>query len=206
MRVKLDDVRYSYLQVWESRMAKREGKAPRAEYSVTLLMKKDSPDHKKVEEAIQVAAVGEWGQKADGVLAALRPQGRVCFRDGDLELTQDGDQKDGYPGYMVLRCKSYENPFNVFNKQGVKITADNRDAFTSDETRPPRSGDYGKALVDIWTLDDDAKGGRRVCCSVLGIAFMRDGATLGRGSMSDDAMREEFGYEANEVRLEDMAS
>jgi len=204
MRVKLKDVMFSYLYALTPKVQTNEKGEEQEVYSVSLVMPKGSQNAKAVEEAILAEAVKRFGQDAEKVVAGLKATGKCVFRDGDADFTKDGELRKDSIGNMILRARCYSGPIRVLNKESVEITPETVSAFTSTKNRPPRSGDFGDALVDLYIAKDSAKGGRRISAAVTAIAFKRDGKALGREEMSAEELREFFDYES--VALEDMAS
>jgi hypothetical protein len=208
MNVTLKNCRFSYLNALAPREQKNDNGDVTHRYSANLLVEKDSPDHKALVAAIEAVAVGQWANKAQGVLAKLYSDNRVCLKDGDKELDKDGTVRSGYEGMMSLRSAAAEDsPPRVFNKFGEKVTNETKHEFTGDRCGP-YSGAFGEAMVRLWAQDNqDPKIGRRINCQLIAIKMSRPGDSLARKEMSDDEILKQFSVETRkEVALEDMAS
>lgn len=208
MNVTLKNCRFSYLNALTPREQKNDNGDVTYRYSANLLVEKDSPDHKALTAAIEAVAVGQWANKAQGVLAKLYADNRVCLKDGDKELDKDGTVRSGYEGMMSLRsAAAQDSPPRAFNKYGDKITNENKHEFTGDRCGP-YSGAYGEAMVRLWAQDNqDPKIGRRINCQLIAIKMSAPGESLARKEMSDDEILSQFSVETRkEVALEDMAS
>ena len=117
MKAMIKDVRLSYVRVFEAAQMNGTGEA---NYSVCLLIPKNSPEADKLKEAIKAEAQN---------LAARYPKlaGRLPkiwndpLRDGD-------EEKDGaeYEGMYFINCKRKE-------KQGAPIVIDGRKAPITDK-------------------------------------------------------------------------
>lgn len=208
MNVTLKNCRFSYLNVLTPREQKNDNGDVTYRYSANLLVPKDSEDHKALLAAIDAVAVGQWANKAQGVLAKLYSDNRVCLKDGDKELDKDGTVRSGYEGMASLRsAAAADSPPRAFNKFGDKITNENKHEFTG-ERCGPYSGAYGEAMVRLWAQDNqDPKIGRRINCQLIAIKMSAAGESLARKEMSDDEVLSHFSVETRkEVALEDMAS
>lgn len=198
MNVKLSNVRFSYLNVFVPRVNKGQpetdenGKDKR-KFSSALIFSTDSPDAKAMETAIEQVAKEKWGEKATGILKKLYSTGKVCLKEGSTRIGEDGEIADGYEGMLFVNASaSADKPPAVFNKFGQKITDATRGAF-SGESRPPFSGDYGQAMIQIWAQDNQF--GQRINATLLGVALSKFGEPLGRRELSDDDIAQEFDFE-----------
>lgn len=204
MNLVLDNVRFSYLNVYAPRAMKgKTGETGKERFSVSLIFNENSDAMKKVQGGIESAAKEKWGERWQGVLKQLTASGRVCLKDGNTRLDRDGEVVPGYEGRWFLNASAPGkdkdgNPLpapRVFNRFGQKITAETRAAFT-DESRGPVSGDYGQAMVQIWAQDDpNPEIGRRINATLLGVALSKFGEPLGRREMTDEDIASEFSFE-----------
>lgn len=201
MDIVLNGVRFSYLQnLFVPKEVKSDDGQVSYKYYATHLITKGSPLEKQVRAAIESTAKEAWGEKAAGILKQLEAAGRVCLRDGDAAIGEDGDVLPGFAGNMFMRsAASVENPPKVYNRYGEKIVGDEnpkagefyfKDVANQDR-RGPRSGDYGDAQVRIWAQDN--KYGKRINCQLLGIAFRKEGEVLGRKDKTDEDIKSAFG-------------
>jgi len=80
-------------------------KNPKEEYSIDLLIPKDT-DMQHVKRVVEEVCLDEWGPKK-------RPSFRYEYRkDGDTKTNRDGDPYEGYPGhwYITAKCDTRRKP------------------------------------------------------------------------------------------------
>lgn len=197
MNLRLNNVRFSYLNVYTPRAMKGaeetdEKGNDKRKFSASLIFNIDQPEHKAVREAIESVAKEQWGQKADGVLKKLYTTGKVALKDGNSRLGPEGEVLDGYEGRVFVNASSpADKPPRVFNRFGQKVTAETRGLF-SGEQRGPLSGDYGQALVQFWAQDNQY--GQRINCTLLGVSVTTFGEPLGRREMTDEDVASQFTF------------
>ena len=184
----LRNVRFSFLYAFEPQINAQSGKKS---YGTHLILAPDHPQIKDINAAILDIAKEKWPQGWEAIIKQLKTQDRICFRQGDTKLDKQGNVVDGYAGQRYITT-SRKNPFPVLETRGgvnVQLTAaDGR----------PRSGDYGNAHIQLWVLDVPGdQGGRRICCTPLGIQYVRKGTPLGGGARVSSV--EEFGVEPSDA-------
>lgn len=197
MELVLDKARFSYANgLYTPRENTSDSGEKTYKHLVTLLVAKGSKDVENLEAAVLSAGKEAWGEKAAGILAKLHANNRVCLRDGDLMLDDDGKVENGFAGMMFIRAsKTADGPTGIFarvyNRNGVKLTDDNYRDLAMGAGRGPRSGDYGQAIVRVWAQDN--KYGQRVNCELVAVAFRSEGPSLGRAEKTDDEIKGAFG-------------
>ena len=198
MNIKLSNVRFSYLNVFVPRVNKGQPEVDeqgndKRKFSAALIFDTDGPDDKTVKDAIEQVAKEKWGEKATGILKKLYSTNKVCLKDGNSRMGEDGEVMPGYEGKAFVNASApAAQPPRVFNKFGQKITVETRGAF-SGETRGPVSGDYGQAMIQLWAQDNQF--GQRINATLLGVALSRFGEPLGRREMTDEDIANEFDFE-----------
>lgn len=172
MRIKLKNVRIAFPTLFESRTVNGEGKPA---FSATFLVDPADPQVKEINAAIETVAKEKWGAKADTTLKALRAGGKVCLRDGN--------EKANYSGF--------ENNLFISARSTVRPLVIDRDRTPLEpEDGLPYAGSYVNASLDVWAMDNSF--GKRVCASLRGVQFAKDGdAFAGSGAASADEFEDE---------------
>ena len=176
MILQLKNVRLAFPNLWVP-TAFEEGQEKK--YSATLLIPKNDPQHKMIQDAIKEVAQAEWKNKTDATLKSIEniPQ-KYCYMDGD------GKALDGYAGHFALSAKS---------KKRVPVK-DRDTSALSEADEKPYAGCYVNASVEIW-----AQGGKHagMRCQLRGIQFVRDGDQFTAGSVANDDEFEDLGNGAD---------
>jgi len=167
MKLKLNNVRLAFPQLFEPSTVNGEGKPA---FSACFLLSRTDPQVQGINQAIDQVAADKWGTKADGVIKQMRAQDKVALHDGDLKSTYDG-----FPGNVYVSARS---PTRIL------ILDRDKSPLTEQDGRP-YSGCYVNASIEIWAQDNAF--GRRVNASLRGVQFLRDGdAFSGGGAVGDD--------------------
>lgn len=132
----------------------------------------DAATIKLIDQAIVTEAKEKWKDKADGVLATLRAQDRLCLHNGDTK-----PQYDGFAGNQFLSASNASRPTVIDRDKTPLIAADGR----------PYAGCYCIFNVEIWAMDN--KWGKRVNATLRGVQFHSDGDAF---SASAPASSDEF--------------
>jgi len=179
MLVLLPRVRFSYLNVFKPKKVKGSDKLS---FSTALIFPPKSEEHEMLKKIELEVATAAWGEKAAGVLKQLYSANRGVIKDGANRLDDEGNPADGYDGMLFVNasCPSTEPPA-VGNRFRQEITPETMGRFTG-QFRPPRSGDYGAASIDVWAQDNDF--GRRINAKLLAVVLREEGPPLGRKEMS----------------------
>ena len=168
VQVRVDGMRLSFNDLFTPFVGKKDDGTPaKPVFTAQLLTPKGSPQYQQISQAIQRVAKAEWGDNAAAVLKALIPEKRVCFRDGNTKLTDDGAVREGYEGQYFLAGRSYVKP--------TVLDAD-RSVLTADSGKP-YSGCYVNAVVRIWPQSGEF--GKRINCQLMGVQFAKDGESFG---------------------------
>ena len=163
--IKLGDVRLSFPSLF--RKAVFEGEETK--FEATVLMEKDSKNHKITQAAIDKFIAQTF---KDGAPKGLK---LTCFQDGD---TKD---VDGYEGMMALKGSSNKR-IPVFDKDRSPITEEDDKVY---------AGCYVNAIFDFW-YSSHPKGGKQILANLLGVQFKRDGETFSDAKVaSADAFDDE---------------
>ena len=134
-------------------------------FSANLLIAKGGAEEQQVQSAIERAAKDRWGAKAPQILAQLRGQDRVCIHNGDLK------SYDGYAGMDYVAASNPNRPV-VVNRRGQPVA--------EGESGAPYSGCYVRMNLEIWAMDNQF--GKRVCATLRGVQFVKDGDAFSGGA------------------------
>lgn len=172
-RVMLEKVRLAFPTLNEPEQFNGEGK-PR--YSATLLLEKNSPNHKACVAALRAAAAAKWGEaKADAAVKSLTAGLKVALADGDLK-----SQYDGFDGMMFVSAHSQAaNPPRLLDGQRKELPRNTPMIY---------AGCYVNASIEFWGQDNQY--GKRINAQLRGVQFHSDGDSFGAGSA---ASPDEFG-------------
>ena len=167
MRIKLNNVRLAFPQLFEAKTVNGEGKPA---FSASFLLDPSDPQVKELNKAIEQVARDKWGAKADAVIKQMRATDKVCLHDGDLKSNYDG-----FPGNLYVSSRSQTRPLIIDKDKTPLAEADGR----------PYAGCYVNASIELWAQDNNY--GKRVNASLRGVQFHRDGdAFAGGGAASED--------------------
>jgi hypothetical protein len=150
-QIKLGEVRLSFPSLFKKAVFEGE----ETKFEATVLMEKDSKNHKITEAAIEKFIAQTF---KDGAPKGLKI---TCFQDGD---TKD---VEGYEGMMALKGSSNKR-IPVFDKDRSPITEEDDKVY---------AGCYVNAIFDFW-FSSHPKGGKQILANLLGVQFKRDGETF----------------------------
>lgn len=166
-------VRFSYLTVFEPRMNK-QSKA--LEFSVALLIPKNSPDVKAVRDEIDRLIAEQWTSKGK----KLPPKFWNPLRDGDTDVNQKGDSLGPEAkGHYVLNAKAAADKA----PQVVGTTRDQNMKLVPLTKGGVKSGDWGRASVNLSAY---TKGDSGIGAYLNSIQLVKIGDPLGSSASADD--------------------
>lgn len=167
MKVKLQNVRLAFPKLFKAEQVNGEGDP---QFSATFILPKNHPNVKDIENAILQVAKEKWADKADAILKKVKAELKTCLKDGDLKA-----DLDGFTGNYFLSASNKTRPY-VINRDKTQLNPDDGVMY---------AGCYVYAVIDIWAMDN--KFGKRICASLSGVQFYKDGdAFTGGGIASDD--------------------
>jgi len=155
-QVTLRDVRVSYPNLFEPRAF---SPGDREKFSATFLIEKGSENQKVVEDAIRAVARGKWGDNVPNPL-------KHPLRDGSEK------ESAGYTADQVFFSANTTKRPVIVNRTAEPVVDGDPEA--------PYAGCYVNATVSFWAMD--SAYGKRVCCELRGVQFVRDGDAFGGGS------------------------
>lgn len=168
MKVKLENVRLAFPQIFEPKAFGTDGTDPA--YGASFIFSKTHPAVKLINEAIEAVAKEKWEGKANETLKQLRSADKTCLHDGDGK-----PDYDGFKDNFFLAARNKARPLVIDRDKSPLTQADGR----------PYAGCYVVATVDIWAQSNQY--GKRVNATLTGIQFFKDGdAFTGAAPASTD--------------------
>lgn len=165
MKLKLNNVRMSFPQLFEAKTVNGEGKAA---FSAALLLSPRDPQIKVLNEAIDAVAKEKWGTKAEANLKTARAADKTCLHSGDLKSNYDG-----FEGMMYVSARNALRP----------LVIDVNKAPLTEQDGKPYAGCYVNASIELWAQDNNY--GKRVNATLMGVQFYRDGESFVGGGVAD---------------------
>ncbi|MBB1161500.1 DUF2815 family protein [Aquariibacter albus] len=168
MKIKLNNVRLAFPALFEAKTVNGEGKPA---FSAVLLLSPTDPQVKAINAAIDQAGTEKWGAKAPAMLKQIRAGDKTFLHDGDLKSTYDG-----FEGRVYVSARNEVRPLVIDADKTPLVAADGK----------PYAGCYVNATIDVWAMDNNY--GKRVCATLMGVQFLRDGDSFagGRSASADD--------------------
>jgi len=148
-----------------------EGGTGKAKYGAACIIPPDHPQIGEINAKIDEAAKAKWGDKAPGILKALRATDKVCLHNGDLKA-----QYAGYEGNLYISARSDIRP-KVFGLDRLPIDPDSGDVY---------AGCYGAFNLEIWA-QDHKQFGKRINAQLRGFMKQTDGDAFVAGSAADES-------------------
>jgi len=167
MKVKLQNVRIAFPKLFKAEQVNGEGDP---QFGATFIITKGHPSLKDIEAAIQQVAKEKWADKADALLKKIKAELKVCLKEGDLKT-----ELEGFEGNYFLNANNKKRPY-VANRDKTPLSADDGVIY---------AGCYVNAVIDIWAMDN--KFGKRICASLSGVQFAKDGDAFSCGGIASDA-------------------
>jgi hypothetical protein len=127
-------------------------------FSAALILEgKNNPQLPKIRKAIKDVAEAQWGSRAKAVLNDLQADDRIFLRDGDKS------KRPEYQGHWYFNASNAKRPLVVDVDKTSLTKADGK----------PYSGCYVNMLIEVWAMQNGF--GKRICASLKGVQFVRDG-------------------------------
>jgi len=165
MKIKLNNTRMSFPQLFEAKTVNGEGKPA---FSATFLLDPKDPQIKAINDAIDAVAKEKWGAKAEANLKAARAADKTCLHSGDLKAAYDG-----FEGMMYVSARNALRPLVIDVNKAPLTEQDGR----------PYAGCYVNASIELWAQDNNY--GKRVNATLMGVQFYRDGESFVGGGVAD---------------------
>ncbi len=167
MKIKLQNVRIAFPQLFEARTVNGEGEPA---FSAAFLFAPDHPAVAELEKAFEIVGKEKWGAKWPQIKKEITAKDRLAMHDGDTKADYAG-----FEGNMFLSSRNKTRPLVIDRDKSPLTAADGR----------PYAGCYVHASIELWCQDNNY--GKRINASLRGVQFYKDGdAFAGGGSASED--------------------
>lgn len=167
MKIKLQNVRIAFPQLFEAKTVNGEGEPA---FSAAFLMAPDHPAVAELEKAFDIVGKEKWGAKWPQVKKELTAKDRLALHDGDTKADYAG-----FEGNMFISSRNKTRPLAIDRDKSPLTAADGR----------PYAGCYVHASIELWCQDNNY--GKRINASLRGVQFYKDGdAFAGGGAASED--------------------
>lgn len=178
MKVKLQNVRLAFPKLFKAEQVNGEGDP---QFSATFILPKSHPNVKDIENAILQVAKEKWADKADAILKKVKAELKTCLKDGDLKA-----DLEGFAGNYFLSASNKTRPY-VINRDKTQLNPDDGVIY---------AGCYVYAVIDIWAMDN--RFGKRICASLSGVQFYKDGDAFTGGGIASDADFDDLSVDSEE--------
>jgi len=166
MKIKLNNVRLSFAQLFEAKTVNGEGKPA---YSASFLIDPKDPQIAAVNAATETVAKDKWGAKADATLKAMRAADKTCLHSGDLKSNYDG-----FEGMLYISSRNAMRPLVIDVDKTPLVESDGK----------PYSGCYVNASVELWAQDNNY--GKRINATLMGVQYFKDGESFSGGGVASE--------------------
>lgn len=165
MKVKLNDVRLAFPQLFEAK-AVNDGAE---KFSAAFLFAPDHGAATVIKKAMAEVAKVKWGEKAAEVYKGLQANDRLALHDGDKKADYGG-----YAGQLFINASNDLRPLVIDGNKRPLQASDGK----------VYAGCYVNASIELWAQDN--RYGKRINASLLGVQFLRDGERLAGGSVATE--------------------
>ena len=165
MKVKLNNVRLSFAQLFEAKTVNGEGKPA---FSASFLINPNDPQVAAINAAIEAVAKDKWGTKADATLKVMRTADKTCLHSGDLKANYDG-----FEGMLYISSRNALRPLVIDVDKSPLVAEDGK----------PYSGCFVNASIELWAQDNNY--GKRINATLMGVQFFKDGESFSGGGVAD---------------------
>lgn len=173
-QVILQDVRLSFPHLFKPSAAVKDGPL---KYRAAFIMDPSTPSGraniKAIEAAIEEVKRDTWKDKADRI--KLKAD-RICFVDGDECTNEEGEVYLGYEGMKIVSASNGKRVPVVDRK---KTPVEESDGIFY-------GGCFVDAVIRLYTVSDQDKGGNGIFASLEAVRFRRDGDAFGSAPVDVD--------------------
>lgn len=180
MKVKLENVRLAFPQLFEAKSVNGEGDPA---FSATFLLAPDHPAVQTLRDAFEVLGKDKWGAKWPQVKKEIEAKDRLALHDGDTKAAYSG-----FEGNMFVSARNKVRPLVIDRDKTPLTSADGK----------PYAGCFVVASVELWAQDNAY--GKRINATLRGVQFLKDGeAFSGGGAASEDEFDAVEGEDADSL-------
>jgi len=179
MKIRLENVRLAFPQLFEAKSVNGEGDPA---FSATFLFSPKHPVAETLREAMEVVGKEKWGAKWPVVKKEIEAKDRTAVHDGDT--------KAGYAGFeehLFVSARNKSRPLVIDGNKTPLVAADGR----------PYGGCYVNASIELWPQDNAY--GKRINASLRGVQFLKHGDAFGGSSAASDDEFETIGELAEDL-------
>ena len=166
MKIKLNNVRLSFAQLFEAKTVNGEGKPA---YSASFLIDPKDPQIVAVNAAIEAVAKDKWGAKSDTTLKAMKAADKTCLHSGDLKSNYDG-----FEGMLYISSRNSMRPLVIDVDKTPLVESDGK----------PYSGCYVNCSIELWAQDNNY--GKRINATLMGVQYFKDGESFSGGGVASE--------------------
>lgn len=167
MKIKLQNVRLAFPQLFEAKTVNGEGEPA---FSATFLMEPNHPAVAELRAAFEKVGKEKWGAKWPNVKKEIEAKDRLALHDGDTKADYAG-----FEGNFFVSSRNKTRPLVIDRDKSPLTAADGK----------PYAGCYVHASIELWCQDNAY--GKRINASLRGVQFYKDGdAFAGGGAASED--------------------
>ncbi len=164
MKIKLNNVRLSFAQLFEAKTVNGEGKPA---FSASFLINPNDPQIAAINAAIEAVAKDKWGVKADANLKVMRAADKTCLHSGDLKANYEG-----FEGMMYISSRNALRPLVIDVDKTPLVAEDGK----------PFSGCYVNASLELWAQDNNY--GKRINATLMGVQYFKEGESFSGGGVA----------------------
>jgi hypothetical protein len=191
----LTNIRLSFPKIWKKEKSAEDGKP---KYSLNLLMDPETESGKAnialIEKEMKALAKRTWNDKGEKVLKALDKK-RKPLLDGDDCTNQEGDVYQGYEGMMAFKAANPKE-FKRLDRDKSIVTEEEADAKNI-----LFGGCYVDAVVNIYSITDQKKGGNGIFASIEVLRHRRYGEPFGAAPVDEDDYLDDLPDDEDEDNL-----
>lgn len=163
-RILVQNVRFSFTDgIWVASTPK--GVTGEPAYNVQAILPRNHPQVPELLQLINAAALKQWKDQAQAVLAVAQAAGKIFLRSGDTK------KYEGYAGNLFIACRSKTRPKVYDGMENGKP----REVHKREDSRI-YSGCYGNLLIDVFPY---IRGSNGIGAGFKAIQFVKDGEPLG---------------------------
>lgn len=167
MKIKLQNVRLAFPQLFEAKTVNGEGEPA---FSASFLLDPAHPNVAELRGAFETLGKEKFGAKWPAIKKEIEAKDRTALHDGDAKSSYSG-----FEGNLYVSARSKTRPL-VIDKDKSPLNA---------QDGKPYAGCWVNASVELWVQDNNY--GKRINASLRGVQFVRDGeAFAGGGAASED--------------------
>lgn len=172
MKVKLNNVRLAFPNLFKPEQINGEGDP---KYGATFILPKGHPALVEINKAMEQVAKDKWADKAPAIMKKIEMENKLCLKNGDLKA-----EYDGFTGNYYISASNKVRPF-IVDRDKTQLNPDDGVIY---------AGCYVNAVIDIWAMDN--KFGKRICATLSGAQFFKDGDAFTGGAPATEDDFEDY--------------